>query len=304
MKRVASLLPSATELVHFVGATGSLVGVTHECDYPPGVRSLPRLTASAIDHSKMTSAEIDASVSGHLTDADSLYTLNVELLGRLRPDLILTQGLCEVCSVSMNVVQRAIGELDSEPEVISLDPYSLEEVLQTAITVGRALGREDLARGRVAELKGRVARVREAASGAKRPRVACIEWLDPPFAAGHWVPEMVQMAGGSEVLGKPNTDSFRVSWEDVAAAEPEVIVLMPCGFNVERTLREAHLLRELPGWSDIPAVRGGRVWAVEANSYFSRPAPRLVEGIEILASIIHPELFPGPPSEEVAVRVA
>jgi iron complex transport system substrate-binding protein len=303
MKRVASLLPSATELVHFVYATESLVGVTHECDYPAGVKNLPHFTASAVDHSRMTSAEIDASVSGYLTDENSIYNLDVELLRKLEPDLILTQGLCEVCSVSMDVVQRAVLELDHHPEVISLDPYSLEEVLRSAVTVGKALDRADLARERVAELEDRLRRVEEAVADVPAPRVACIEWLDPPFAAGHWVPEMVEIAGGAEVLGRPNEDSFRMSWEDVVEAQPEVIVLMPCGFDVERTLQEVHVLREVPGWDEIPAVKAGRVWAVEANSYFSRPAPRLVDGVEILAAILHPDLFPEPPEERVAVRL-
>lgn len=302
MKRVASLLPSATELVHFVDATESLVGVTHECDYPAGVERLPHFTASAIDHSRMTSAEVDAAVSNHLTDESSIYDLDVGLLRELEPDVILTQGLCEVCSVSMDVVQRAVSNLDASPEVISLDPYSFDEVLQSAVTVGAALGRRELATERVDKLRQRVKLLEDAVAGATTPRVACIEWIDPPFAAGHWVPEMVELAGGVEILGLPNRDSYRLTWEEVAAAEPEVLVLMPCGFDVARTLQERATLESLPGWSELPAVREGRVWAVEANSYFSRPAPRLVEGVELLAKILHPKLFPEP-DPGVAVRL-
>ncbi len=286
-------------MVFFAGAGDALVGVTHECDYPPGVESLPKLTSSKIDAS-LSSAEIDAAVK-RLTDSGSLYALDAGLLEELSPDLVLTQGLCDVCAVSASVVERAVAGLASRPEVLSLDPASLDEVLDDAVRVGGALGREGEAREKVAALRGRLARVEGAVAGLGRPRVACVEWLDPPFSAGHWVPEMVRLAGGEELLAAPGEPSARITWREVREAAPDVLVLMPCGFDARRAAAEAGFLSKLPGWEDLPAVRDGRVWAVDANSHFSRPAPRLVEGVEILARILHPEVFAGEP--ESAIRL-
>jgi iron complex transport system substrate-binding protein len=292
--RVASLLPSATEMVHFCGAADALVGVTHECDYPTGVEKLPRVTSSKIDGHDMTSAEIDAAIGAHLTDSGSIYALDTKLLDELAPDLIITQGLCEVCAVSMDLVREAAAGLKSEPEVLSLNPTSLREVLEDAIRIGEALSRGEETRAKVAALEARLARVEEAVVELPRPPVGCIEWLDPPFSAGHWVPEMVRIAGGREILAESGEPSARLGWEQVFEAAPEVLVLMPCGFDARRTVEEARrVLPELPGWDELPAVGKGRVWAVDANSYFSRPAPRLVDGVEILARILHGEAFPG-----------
>jgi iron complex transport system substrate-binding protein len=289
--RVASLLPSATEMVHFCGAGDDLVAVTHECDYPPGVEKLPHLTSSKIE-GDMTSAEIDAAIEEHLTDTGSIYALDARLLDELAPDLIVTQGLCDVCAVSMDLVGEAIAGLEKEPEVLSLNPTSLRGVLDDAVRVGGTLGHGEETRAKVVALEERLARVAEAVAGLPRPRVGCIEWLDPPFSAGHWVPEMVRIAGGEEVFAGSGEASTRLGWEEVFEAAPEVLILMPCGFDARRTVEEArHVLPELSGWDDLPAVREGRVWAVNANSYFSRPAPRLVEGVEILARILHPGVF-------------
>jgi iron complex transport system substrate-binding protein len=286
-------------MVHFCGAGDALIGVTHECDHPAGVDKLPHLTSSKIDQN-MTSAEIDAAIGEHLTDAGSIYALDAELLDELAPDLIITQGLCEVCAVSMDLVGKAVAGLRSEPEVLSLNPTSLREVLDDAVRVGETLGRGEEARMKVAALEERLARVDEAVAGLPRPRVACIEWLDPPFSAGHWVPEMVRIAGGEEVLARPGEPSARLSWDEVIEAAPEVLVLMPCGFGARRTVEEARrVLPKVSGWDGLPAVEDGRVWAVDANSYFSRPAPRLVEGVEILAGIFHPEVFPEAPATVV-----
>ncbi|MDP8951547.1 MAG: cobalamin-binding protein [Actinomycetota bacterium] len=302
--RVVSLLPSATEMVHFVGAGGSLVGVTHECDYPEGVEGLPKLTSTSIDQHAMTSAEIDAAVGKRLTDSGSIYSLDAGLLEGLEPNLVLTQGLCDVCAVSSDIVSQAVAGLPREPRILSLNPTTLSEVLQTTIEVGDAVGRGEEARERVADLRARLARVEEAVAGLSRPRVGCIEWLDPPFSAGHWVPEMVRRAGGQGLFAEAGEPSARLSWEEVFEAAPEVVVLMPCGFDTTRALREAGILPGIPGWSGLPAVESGRVWAVDANSHFSRPAPRLVEGVEILARILHPEAFPGAPEPEEAVSLA
>jgi iron complex transport system substrate-binding protein len=298
--RVASLLPSATEMVYFAGAGDALVGVTHECDYPPDVEGLPTLTSSKIGHD-MTSAEIDAAVEKHLTDTGSIYALDASLLEKLAPDLIITQGLCDVCAISMDLVSEAVAGLKNEPEILSLNPTSLHDVLHDAIRVGEALGCGDETRDKVAVLEERLARVEEVTRGLPRPRVGSIEWLDPPFSAGHWIPEMVRIAGGEELFARAGEPSARLTWEEVFEAAPEVLVLMPCGFGTGRAVEEAR--RALPGGGELPAVRDGRVWAVDANSYFSRPAPRLVDGVEILARIFHPEAFPGAPELEGAVRL-
>ena len=291
-------------MVHFAGAGDALVGVTHECDHPPGVEKLPKLTSSKVDPG-MSSAEIDAAIGDILTDDGSIYALDTSLLEELEPDLVITQGLCEVCAVSTDLVHEAASKLSNPPDVLSLNPTSIEGVFRDTIRVGDAVGRSDEARRKVAGLRDRLSRVEEAVAGLNCTRVGCIEWLDPPFSAGHWVPEMVRIAGGQELFAGPGESSKRITWEDVFDVAPEALVLMPCGFDTERTLQEARHLSELelPGWSRLPAVRCGRVWAVDANSYFSRPAPRLVEGVEILARILHPEMFPDELDPKDAVRL-
>jgi iron complex transport system substrate-binding protein len=283
-------------MVHFAGSRDALVGVTHECDHPPGVEELPKLTKSKIEGHSMTSAEIDAAVGDLLLTADdSIYALDASLLEELAPDLVLTQGLCDVCAVSASVVERAVSGLRKEPEVLSLNPTSLGEVLDDTVRVGEALGRGDETKHKVAALKRRLACVEEAVAGLPHPRVGCIEWLDPPFSAGHWVPEMVRLTGGEELFAGPGERSARLDWEEVFRTDPEVLVLMPCGFDVQRAALEARVLPEVTGWLELHAVREGRVWVVDANSFFSRPAPRLVEGVEILGRILHPEAFPDAP---------
>jgi len=299
--RIVSLLPSATEMVHFTGAGDTLVGVTHECDHPIGVEKLPKLTRSKVD-SSMSSVEIDAAISNILTDDGSIYALDAGLLEELAPDLIITQGLCEVCAVSTDLVHEAASKLPNPPDVLSLNPTCLEDVFRDTVRVGEAVGRGEETRRKVETLRERLARVEEAVSGLDRPRAGCIEWLDPPFSAGHWVPEMVRIAGGQEIFAEAGEPSKRITWEQVLEAAPEVLVLMPCGFDAERAVQEARNLPELPGWADLPAVESGRVWAVDANSHFSRPAPRLVEGVEIMARILHPEVFPDAPEPGMAIR--
>jgi iron complex transport system substrate-binding protein len=302
--RIVSLLPSATEIVHFVGAGDALVGVTHECDYPPGVENLPKLTDTSIDQRSMTSVEIDAAVGERLTDSESLYSLDAKLLEELKPDLILTQGLCDVCAVSSNLVEQAAAALSETPRVFSMNPTTVNEVLDVTVEVGDAVGRGPEARARVTALRERLARVEEAVAGLYRPYVGCIEWIDPPISAGHWVAEMVRLAGGEELFARVGEPSKRLTWEEVFGAAPEALVLMPCGFDAARAAVEARVLPEIPEWEDLAAVRNGRVWAVDANSYYSRPAPRLVEGVEILARIFHPEAFPEAPEPEAATRLS
>src|SRR5215210_3272876 len=289
-------------MVNFARAGDALVGVTHECDYPIGVERLPKLTSSEIEGRTMTSAEIDAAVERRMTDTGSLYALDAGLLEELAPDLILTQGLCEVCAVSTDLVKRAAAGLKNEPEILTLNPTSLRDVLDDVARVGEALGRGGETREKISTLEERLAGVERAVAGLPRPRVGCIEWLDPPFSAGHWVPEMIGIAGGEELFARPGEPSARLAWEEVFEAAPEALVLMPCGFDADRAVEEARrMLPGLPGWDDLPAVREGRVWAVDANSYFSRPGPRLVEGVETLARLLHPEAFPGAPDAALAL---
>ena len=252
----------------------------------------------------MTSAEIDAVVGERLTDSESIYSLDAKLLEELNPDLVLTQGLCDVCAVSSNVVAQAAAALPEMPRVLSMNPTTLNEVLDVTVEVGDAVGRGVEARAKVTTLRERLARIEGTVAGLPRPRVGCIEWLDPPFSAGHWVPEMVRLAGGEELFARAGEPSKRLSWEEVFGAAPEVLVLMPCGFDAARAAGEARALPEMPGWEDLPAVKNGRVWAVDANSYYSRPAPRLVEGVEILARILHPQVFPEAPEPEAAARLS
>jgi iron complex transport system substrate-binding protein len=298
--RIVSLLPSATEIVYALGLADALVGVTHECDYPAAARSKPVVTRSLIDHDGATSEEIDDAVSGQLRDGLSLYALDHELLAELRPDIILTQALCEVCAVSFESVERAVCDVSTQyagiaPVVLSLEPHSLDDILETITTVGRAAGAEGAAAALLDQLRARIARVGEHAGLVTvRPRVACLEWIDPPFGPGHWLPEMIALAGGLPGLGTPHADSQRITWGDVIAFAPEVIVVTPCGFDLERASAEA--LRILPhrtGWEALPAVRNGRVYAVDGNSYYSRPGPRIVDSLELLGALIHPTHFAG-----------
>lgn len=291
--RICSLLPSATEIVYALGLGDALVAVTHECDHPAEAATRPRITRSAIDPATLTSAQIDALVTEHLHDHRGIYQIDRGLLERLNPDLILTQELCDVCAVSYDEVQQAARALYGERQILSLEPTTLDGVLETVLVVGRATGTEARAEAVVEDLRGRITRVRaRTAAVTRRPRVACVEWLDPPFAGGHWVPEMVAAAGGEDVLGTAGERSRRLTWDELLAAEPQVVILMPCGFGVERALDEYRRAAVAPGWVETPAVRAGQVWAVDASAHFSRPGPRLVDGLETLAAVLHPELFP------------
>ena len=296
--RVVSLLPSATEIVYALGLGDQLAGVTHECDYPPQARTKPAVTSSTLSDPSLTSAEIDARVAEQQADGLGTYRLDVGRLAELRPSLIFTQGLCDVCAVPHGVVRRAVPSLPTRPHVYSLDPTSIGDVLSDIKTVGDATGRQVRARELIAQLRRRIDRVTFLTAGIELlPRVFCLEWLDPPWTAGHWVPELVGMAGGYDELGGGGEPSRRTTWQEIARFAPEVIVLMPCGFDLERTRAELARTTLPPEWSGLPAVVDGRVWAVDGSAYFNRPGPRLVDGLEILAGIIHPELFDAPPAE-------
>ncbi|HMQ31554.1 MAG TPA: cobalamin-binding protein [Chloroflexaceae bacterium] len=293
--RIVSLLPSTTEIAFALGLGDAVVAVTHECDYPPEARGRPVITSSALDHAEASSAEIDAAVRGQLRDDLSLYHLDAALLAELRPDLILTQALCDVCAVSFGLVELAVAEAGGQPRVLSLEPTTLDGILGSIVAVGAATGCRERALALVAGLRARVERVREAAAALPaRPRVACLEWFDPPFGPGHWLPELVAIAGGRPGLGSPGEPSRRLQWGEVIAFAPEVIVLTPCGFDLERAIGEARaILPFRPGWAALPAVRAGRVYAVDGNSYFSRPGPRIVDSLELLAGLVHPDRFAG-----------
>ena len=290
--RIASLLPSATEIVCALGLADQLVGVSHECDYPPDVvHDLPRLTYSTLPPG-LSSAEIDAEVSARLRRGESLYRVDETLLAALQPDVIITQELCDVCAVAFGDVCHVAANLPGNPRVISLTPPGLEAIFADVRVVAAALGVAARGERLVKRLQARVERVAEAVQRyvTYRPRVFAMEWLDPPFAAGHWVPEMIALAGGNEVLGIAGQPSFRLTWEQVIAAQPEIILLIPCGYDADAARREWETLPKPPGWETVPAARYGRIYPFDANSYCSRPAPRVVDGIEQLARLFHPDL--------------
>jgi iron complex transport system substrate-binding protein len=284
--KICSLLPSGTEILYSLGLGGQVVAVTHECDYPPEAASKPKITVDLIDHARMSSLEIDHHVSSNLGRHGTIYRLKEDLLQSLEPDLIVTQELCEVCAVSYKEVERAARVLEGGTRIVSLEPNTLADVFDTILRVGELTGTQETARKNVLELEARLAHVRERVRGLRNPRVYAMEWLDPPFSAGHWIPEMVETAGGDEVLGRAGLKSQRITRERILQAQPEIIVLMPCGFSLQRTIAEYRRTEFLPGWS-------GEVYAVDGSSYFNRSGPRLVDGVEILAQIFHPELRKG-----------
>lgn len=290
--RICSFLPSTTEIVCALGLGDKLVGVTHECDYPPEVWDKPRVVMSFIDPEDLSSREIDDLIVNNRNEGKRTYLVDVDKLKQANPDIILTQGLCEVCAVSGNQVLESVRALGHKPEVISLSPSTINEILDTILAVGGATDTRDRADELVEKLKARIQRIDYLFSGERdRPRVFCMEWLDPPYAAGHWIPEMVQLAGGDNGIGKPGKPSIKVSWDDIVNFAPQIVIVMPCGFNIENTLEEIDLLTSDKHWNQLPASRRGQAYLVDANSYFSRSGPRIVDGLEILAKIIHPEAF-------------
>ncbi|WP_445517905.1 cobalamin-binding protein [Streptomyces sp. NEAU-174] len=286
--RIVSLLPAATDIVAELGLAGQLAGRTHECDWPPeAVAGLPVVTATGLDQDALTSREISDAVGGATHSGSSLYTLDTEALAALRPDVVLTQDLCEVCAVSYRKVSRAVRLLDARTRVLSLEPHTLDDVLDCLVTVGELLGVRERAERRRGDLRDRLEGIRQAVAGRARPRVVAIEWLDPLWPAGHWVPDQIATAGGEPLLAASGAHTTPMTWEAVRAARPEVVLVLPCGFPPERTLRETHLLTRLPGWADLPAVRAGRVWVLDGPAYFNRPGPRVVRGAEVLAHVLH-----------------
>lgn len=300
--KIASLLPSATEIVYALGMGDALVGVTDECDYPPDAVTKPVVSRSALPQGRsMNAVDIDRAVRARVTQDEALYVLDRELLRREQPDVILTQDLCRVCAVPAGQVQRALDELGlPQAKVVSLDPNTLEEVIDQIETVGGVLDTQDAARELTATMRARVARVKETATRVPILSVFPLEWSEPPFSAGHWVPQMIELAGGTPVLCEKGKPSRETAWHEIRTAAPEVVVFMPCGYYLEEAEEEADGFLHHPEFADTPAARNGNVFAVDATSYFSRPGPRIVDGLEILAWAIHPEAYPAPPEGTVA----
>ncbi len=280
--RIVSLLPSATEIVYALGLEQDLVGVTHECDWPAAARLKPIVSVSALPAAS-TPAEVDRLVSASLGDGEPIYRLDEVAMRDLRPDLVLSQDLCAVCAVPSGKVNEALEVLGCEAQVLSMDPSSLNEVLDCVIDLGRVTGTESVALEFVDTLRARLTHVEQAVAGLERPRTFALEWSDPPFNGGHWVPEMIELAGGEPVLANRGTDSVRVDWDQIEAATPEVVVFMPCGYGLDQAALEAEALLNRAELKSADAI-----YAVDANAYFSRPGPRLVEGVEVLAATLHP----------------
>jgi iron complex transport system substrate-binding protein len=294
--KIICLIPSATEIVYALGLGDDLEGVTEECDFPGDATTKPVVSRSTILSEHPRSArEIDDAVRDRMAEQQPLYSIDRDLIRRVQPDVILTQDLCRVCAVPSGQVERALEELGTtDADVVSLDPHSLEEILASIVRAGRILHRQEEATDLVEKLRRRIEAVRATASRLPTIRAFALEWADPPFVGGHWIPEMVQIAGGTNVLNEANRPSVTVTWREIADASPEVVVFMPCGYYLEEAVDEAAKLFEQPEFASTAAARDGAVFAVDATSYFSRPGPRVVDGLEILAWAIHPDAFPEP----------
>ena len=292
MPRIVSLISSATEIVHALGQTRSQVGRSHECDFPAEIASLPICTKPTIDI-YADSREIDRAVKDRVRNALSVYEVFDDVLERLRPTHIITQTQCEVCAVSLRDVERSVASrLASQPRIVSLTPNSLADVWDDIRRVAGTIGIAEHGETVVAALQARMCAISEKARAAKeRPRVACIEWIEPLMGTGNWMPALVEMAGGVNLLGEPDRHSGYTSWEKIGASDPDVIIVCPCGFDMARTENEMYWLTRRPEWQTMRAVRNGRVYLADGNQYFNRPGPRLVETLQILAETLHPEVF-------------
>ena len=292
--RIVSFLPAGTEMVHALGAGGELVGRSHECDYPSSVTALPVVSRPTLDLDASSPEAIDRAVADRMASGDTLYRIDEVLLRDLRPDVILTQNLCRVCAPSGDELTRAVRKFQLQPEVLFLTPRTIAEIIENIVSVGRAIGRTEEAESLVRGHEERLAKVRAAVAKAPTRRVVFLEWTEPLFCGGHWVPEMISLAGGNDPLGRPGEDSVRMDWDDVVDAQPEMIIVSPCGYRLERAA-------ELAG--KMPQVSDAAVYAVDANAYFARPGPRVVEGVELLAHLFHPDLVPWSRTERPWERI-
>jgi len=292
--RIVSLLPSSTEIVYELGLGSDLVGISHDCDYPPEVKRKICLTSIDIDPAKASSAAVNQWVAGKIHSGTSIYHIDPDALKRANPDLILTQELCEVCAPSFTEVKSACKILEGDRKIISLEPTCIEDILDSILTVGQATGTEERAQQVVKSLRSRIMKIEEIVSNAStRPQVACLEWLDPIFSAGHWVPEMVSKAGGVDRLTQSSQPSIRIDWDRIVNYDPEILILMPCGFNLDRTIQDSESIRRYNGWQTLRAIQNHHVFGVNGTAYFNRPGPRIVDGLAILAEILHPDIVHG-----------
>ena len=290
--RIVSFLPSATEILYELGVGDQVLAVTHECNYPKEASSKPRVIKSSFDPDKMTSHEIDNKVVELVHAQKDIYILDESVLKKANPDLIVAQGICEVCSPYTREINRAVEILDGKPQVLILDPKNLDDILENVIEIGNKVNKTREAQDFVAKLQERILDIKEIPKIA-RPKILCIEWLDPLFTAGHWIPQMVEIAGGINGISITGEKSRRMDIEEIIKFDPDIIVLMPCGFDINRTILEYEKLSENEKWKSLKAVKQGQVYAVNANEYFSKPGPRTVTGLEILAKILHPDTFKG-----------
>lgn len=292
-KRIVSFLPAATEMACALGLESQLAGVSHECDFPATVRAKPVVVHAALELATLRPSDIDAAVAARMQSGESLYLVDEALLRALDADLILTQDLCQVCATSGNEVTQLLASLERRPDVLYFTPATLGDIWDNLRALGDASGTRDAAERIIADSLARLNAVAARVRGATtRPRVFFVEWVDPIFCGGHWIPEMIELAGGVDPLAKRGSHSVRVAWDDVVAASPEVIIVAPCGYSQTDAELQIPLLAQRPGWDSLPAVKAGRVHAVDANAYFARPGPRLVDGVEILAELIHPACHP------------
>ena len=288
--RIVSFHPTGTEFAYALGLGRSVVGVSHECDFPAAAKRKPIVSTSVIDPDSMTSAEIDRAVSEAGRAGRSLYRVDVDLVARLKPDLLLIQNLCDVCATPPMDLKPVLAAVKPRPRVVPQHAHDFEGMFADLRELAEATGTDSLPLER--KLRRRVDLVARRAAKLPKRRVFCLEWLDPPFASGHWVPEMVALAGGKDGLARPKRDSIRISWEAIAEAAPDVLIVMPCGFTLERTRHELPAAAARPEWKSLPAVRNGDVYVADGHSYFNGSGPRLVDGLEILAEILHPGVFP------------
>lgn len=294
--RVASFLASGTEIAVALGLQDSIVAISHECDWPPEVLDRPRLSRPRFDAASMSSGEIDRALRASMTEHGSVYAIDEELLVAVKPDVVLTQGVCEVCAVPTAGVAEVLGRRGIDAKVVSLDAHTVQDILDSIVQVGAATGAAGQAADVVADLEARVGRVRSSVKASPRPRVLAMEWLNPPFAPGHWVPEMIDIAGGHSLTGSPGGRSREQSWEDLEGLDPDVLVLMPCGYGLEATKHDADAVADRLARVAPRAIAEGRAFVVDGSAYFNRSGPRFVMGIEILAGLLHPEVFSPPPA--------
>jgi len=290
-QRIVTFLPSATELIYSLGADDKLFGVTHECNYPSGAKTKPRVISSVFDPASMSSKQIDDKICQLMTDGKEIYNLNRENLLNAKPDLIISQNICEVCSAHTEHVKIAVDMLEKKPEVYTMDPHGVDEILVSIMDISKMIGKEKEGNELVDSLSKRLGFVKSK-TFEERPKVVAIEWVDPFFTSGHWIPEMIESAGGENLISTEKMPSRKMKLEEIQEVNPDIIVMMPCGFDVKRTISEYNsVLAEDPDWNELKAVKENNVYAVDANSYFSKPSLRTITGIEVLAKIIHPDVF-------------